>query len=139
MSDKRDWSWKPQKSDLPVPRVQTRVTQSSAKPRSVSAREVPSCRKCGKPLSFVRRDYNGVMKWCPVNPDGSDHWDDCRQVRYDRMTPEEQSAQRARDVAMCPPFWTWADSEGKRQTAHRKPDWWDAKVAAQEWGAEGLF
>lgn len=38
------------------------------------------CRKCGLPLNFVRRAGKyGVMKLWPVNPDGTDHWDVCRE------------------------------------------------------------
>ena len=41
-----------------------------------------TCAKCGQPLSFVwRAGKYGVMKWFPANPDGSDHWDLCAQVR----------------------------------------------------------
>lgn len=37
------------------------------------------CKKCGLPLAFYRLP-NG--KACPCNPDGTDHWDLCRTVRY---------------------------------------------------------
>lgn len=36
------------------------------------------CEKCGGPLGFYKLS-NG--KWCPCNPDGSDHWDDCREFQ----------------------------------------------------------
>lgn len=35
------------------------------------------CQKCGEPISFKRLD-NG--KWCPTNPDGTDHFDQCKRV-----------------------------------------------------------
>ncbi len=38
-----------------------------------------TCSKCGLPLVFYRLP-NG--KACPCNPDGTDHWDLCRNVRY---------------------------------------------------------
>ena len=38
------------------------------------------CKKCGHPLKFVRRQFGRALKWCPVNPDGSDHWDLCRGI-----------------------------------------------------------
>jgi hypothetical protein len=37
------------------------------------------CGKCNLPLAFFKLP-NG--RWCPCNPDGSDHWDTCRTVRY---------------------------------------------------------
>ena len=39
----------------------------------------PICEKCDLPLGFVQLDSG---KWRPCNPDGSDHWDQCRNVRY---------------------------------------------------------
>ena len=39
----------------------------------------PICIKCSLPLGFIKLP-NG--KWRPCNPDGSDHWDLCRDVRY---------------------------------------------------------
>jgi len=39
----------------------------------------PRCEKCGEPMGFVHL-ANG--KWRPCNPDGSDHWDKCRNIRY---------------------------------------------------------
>jgi hypothetical protein len=38
-----------------------------------------ACRKCGLPLVFVKREYGGVLKLTPVNPDGTDHWPTCRE------------------------------------------------------------
>lgn len=38
-----------------------------------------TCGKCGEPLAFYRLP-NG--KACPCNPDGTDHWDLCRKIRY---------------------------------------------------------
>jgi len=39
----------------------------------------PFCAKCRLPMAFMQL-ANG--KWRPVNPNGSDHWDICRDVRY---------------------------------------------------------
>lgn len=36
------------------------------------------CGDCGGLLAFYKLD-NG--KYCPCNPDGSDHWDDCREAQ----------------------------------------------------------
>jgi hypothetical protein len=41
--------------------------------------DAPLCEKCELPLAFTQLE-NG--KWRPCNPDGSDHWDICRDVRY---------------------------------------------------------
>jgi len=38
------------------------------------------CKKCGLPLAFKKLASG---KLCPVNPDGSDHWDLCRGVTRD--------------------------------------------------------
>jgi len=35
------------------------------------------CNKCHLPIAF-RQLPSG--KWCPTNPDGSDHWDDCKRA-----------------------------------------------------------
>jgi hypothetical protein len=39
------------------------------------------CEKCSQPLRFIEREYKGVLKWVPVNPDGSDHWDLCKKIQ----------------------------------------------------------
>lgn len=36
-----------------------------------------TCYKCGLPLAFKKLPSG---KWYPTNPDGSDHWDLCREV-----------------------------------------------------------
>jgi len=36
------------------------------------------CLKCGSKLGFRKRKG----QWEPCNPDGSDHWDLCRELRY---------------------------------------------------------
>jgi hypothetical protein len=33
------------------------------------------CNKCGASIVFNK---NKNDKWVPANPDGSDHWDDCK-------------------------------------------------------------
>jgi hypothetical protein len=38
------------------------------------------CRKCGHPIIFVKRVFNGKEKFVPTNPDYSDHWDICKGV-----------------------------------------------------------
>ena len=39
----------------------------------------PLCAKCDQPMGFVQLESG---KWRPCNPNGSDHWDKCREVRY---------------------------------------------------------
>lgn len=39
----------------------------------------PICEKCDLPLGFILLDSG---KWRPCNPNGSDHWDVCRDIRY---------------------------------------------------------
>jgi hypothetical protein len=36
------------------------------------------CRKCGVPIAFKRLPSGKLM---PVNPDGSSHWDACKQAQ----------------------------------------------------------
>lgn len=35
------------------------------------------CKKCGSGLKWKMLASG---KWCPVNPDGTDHWDLCRSI-----------------------------------------------------------
>lgn len=66
----------------------------------------PICEKCGKPMGFTKL-ANG--KWRPCNPDGSDHWDLCRDIRYAKA-----KAGQCREES-------WTDEHG---TEHRIV-WWD--------------
>ena len=43
-----------------------------------SSKSRSKCKKCGLPLAWKTLE-NG--KWCPTNPDGSDHWDLCSATR----------------------------------------------------------
>lgn len=49
------------------------------------------CRKCNLPLSFKKLP-NG--KWYPTNPDGTEHWDLCReeQFRQGKRKPETRAS-----------------------------------------------
>ena len=40
------------------------------------------CEKCGRPLAFKQLESG---KWCPCDPDGSDHWDGCKAIQRRRM------------------------------------------------------
>lgn len=40
------------------------------------------CEKCGRPLAF-KQLANG--KWCPCDPDGADHWDECKAIQRRAM------------------------------------------------------
>jgi hypothetical protein len=66
----------------------------------------PRCEKCGEPMGFVKLD-NG--KWRPVNPDGTDHWDKCREIRYAKAKTGECREE------------SWTDEDGNK---HRIV-WWD--------------
>lgn len=37
------------------------------------------CRKCGLQIAWKQTESG---KWCPTNPDGSDHWDICRAQQF---------------------------------------------------------
>ena len=45
------------------------------------------CKKCGLELGF-RKLPSG--KWCPTNPDGSDHWDLCRKTQWKKGLQEPE-------------------------------------------------
>ena len=83
-----------------------------------------TCRKCGEPLNFVRRPgRHGVMKLWPVNPDGSDHFDLCRQKTRRMLTPADVRILMAshpplRTHSVHTHFWSgaeapWDESLGK--------------------------
>jgi len=59
--------WKPDSA------VQKQLEKKSTRKKRRKIK--PVCRKCGLEIKFKKLD-NG--KWCPTNPDGSDHWDKCR-------------------------------------------------------------
>jgi hypothetical protein len=60
------------------------------------------CRKCGKPIAFVQREYATGLKWCPVNPDGTEHWDICRGIV---RTPEWTARRIAEEERDYPSGW----------------------------------
>lgn len=64
------------------------------------------CNSCGLPIRFTKH-RNG--KWMPVNPDGSEHWDLCRQ---------EQRKGWVFDPAKHPPIST----EGKHRHFYELTD-----------------
>ena len=49
---------------------------------------MPVCKKCNLPISF-KKIASG--KWCPTNPDGSDHWDLCSETRF-KNNPNKQAS-----------------------------------------------
>ena len=61
-----------------------------------------TCKKCGNPLAFVKKLYKGVLKFCPVNPDGSEHWDLCRGIV---RTPEWAARRIREEEAEYPSGW----------------------------------
>lgn len=49
--------------------------------REVYAPVGAMCEKCQEPIAFYKiTSGKAAGKWCPCNPDGSDHWDLCREV-----------------------------------------------------------
>lgn len=63
------------------------------------------CEKCGLPLKFIQKLYKGILKWTPVNPDGSDHWDTCKTVQRKAMglIRSDGSVDMAKLEALSPP------------------------------------
>ena len=61
------------------------------------------CAKCHLPLAFKQLESG---KWCPTNPDGSDHWDLCRETRIAAMSPLERALLARRDAIAAAPVWT---------------------------------
>lgn len=64
------------------------------------------CGKCDLPMGFIELP-NG--KWRPCNPDGSDHWDVCRDVRYAKAKSGElrEVTKRLKDPARTETIWFW--------------------------------
>jgi hypothetical protein len=60
------------------------------------------CRKCRHPIKFIQRDFKGVLKYMPVNPDGTEHWDICRGIV---RTPEWATRRIAEEEADYPSGW----------------------------------
>lgn len=79
------------------------------------------CRKCGATLAWQRRQFKGVWKWVPTNPDGSDHWDLCRERLSGKMSPEKLAQRRVNDEKRWPPFWTVPDGRGSYRTVYQMP------------------
>lgn len=48
-----------------------------------------NCKKCGLELAF-RKLPSG--RWCPMNPDGTDHWDLCEKTWLANMPAIERAA-----------------------------------------------
>lgn len=61
-------------------RVQEKRHRQRKKKKSV-------CKKCGLELGWKKLP-NG--KWCPTNPDGSDHWDLCRETQRKGQPVQEE-------------------------------------------------
>lgn len=49
------------------------------KPGHIFKPENALCCACRNPIAFKLMDSG---KWCPTNPDGSDHWDDCSMAKW---------------------------------------------------------
>lgn len=44
------------------------------------------CEECGLPLKFIQKPgKGGVLKYWPVNPDGTDHFDLCSAIKAKRV------------------------------------------------------
>lgn len=43
-----------------------------------------TCKECGAPVKWV----HVRRRWQCLNPDGSDHWDRCSQLRFERIKRE---------------------------------------------------
>lgn len=76
------------------------------------------CRKCGKPLIFKRREFNGELKWYPANPDGSDHWETCLDKKWTGLS---EAAIRAKCDRVIRPFWTVPNDRGSYRVVRQMP------------------
>lgn len=90
-----------------------RVSKFLSQPHVKNRKNPAFCKKCGRPLKFIKKaGKHGVMKWFPSDPDGSDHFDRCREYVSDAMTAEEHEQRRIQDQIACPP----GTSRGKHVT-----------------------
>jgi hypothetical protein len=70
------------------------------------------CKKCGGPIGW-KRLANG--KWCPTEPNGGEHWDECRRRLRAGRPPDPKPALITRGhsthfwIGMEPP---WDESLG---------------------------
>lgn len=89
----------------------------------MSEREVftPSgaqCEACGGALWFYKNERGN---WCPCNPDGTDHWDVCRERRY-AVAKQGTHVNNKREEAYYGPKGRFAVREtaktDRRKTAH---------------------
>jgi hypothetical protein len=54
-----------------------------------------NCRKCGLPLKFIQKlGREGVLKWFPMNPDGTGHWDICKVTQRQQPAYQETNVSR---------------------------------------------
>jgi hypothetical protein len=86
------------------------------------------CQKCSEPISFVRREFRGVMKWCPVNVDGTDHWDQCKRATRKRLMGESVENVMAYAESQFPTRWTIPNGKGGYRVVFKKPDGWDERA-----------
>jgi hypothetical protein len=61
------------------------------------------CMRCKLPLAFKMTPRG---KWKPVNPDGSDHWDLCRETVHAAMTPAQRADWERKDEKLRKPVVT---------------------------------
>lgn len=87
------------------------------------------CRKCGLEISFSQREFRGVLKWYPTNPDGSEHWDTCKEAirGFSLKTMTHTELTRWADN-QCRPFWTTPKRGGSYSVSFKKPADWDQKL-----------
>lgn len=81
-----------------------------------------ACRKCGNPIKFIQREFKGVLKYLPVNVDGSEHWDLCRGIVRTPQWAARRIAQEHREYpsgwrgttthVWCGPVPPWDESLG---------------------------
>lgn len=86
------------------------------------------CQKCGLPLKFEKREgKGGVVKWFPVNPDGSEHWDLCKTTQRARDGVTTQDDLRNHPIA-----YTWPDSRGGvARSTWNPPMWWTTQTPTE--------
>lgn len=79
-----------------------------------------ACAACGCPIIFKPLP-NG--KWSPCNPDGSDHWDACKQMQRKSMglLHDDGSVNWQRLAELCPA--TLSESHATHTWSGEVPPW----------------
>lgn len=91
-----------------------------------------TCRKCELPIRWIQREFQQVLKWVPVNLDGTEHWDNCKRETRKRLAGESFESVMAYAETQCPTFWTVPKQGGGYRVMVTKPVGWGESQPAPD-------